>query len=202
MAIALNTSPQEMIGKRNHDFLPKDSAYHISKEEQYVMDTGEPAELPVRLQQPDVEHAYITSKFPLFDDGGTIYAIGSTSVDITLLNRAHEALEKSYQQQQSMLNGLQQALSASSDLLYIINEQGKIVMVSDTATQIFGYTPKELMRKRYMDFLVEEDKAKQRWWQRKSWQAKLSRSSPTDTNERTAPLFPSSGQERGLRQIN
>jgi PAS domain S-box-containing protein len=159
MATALNTDPEEMIGKGNRHFLSPEKADAITKEEQHVIERKEPAEMELRLDGHDGEHTYITSKFPLLDGHGKLYAIGSTSVDITPLKKAHEALEQSFRQQQRMLNGLQQTLSASSDLLCIINVKGEIVMISDTAADLFGYTPKELMSKRYMDFIVEEDRA-------------------------------------------
>lgn len=159
-AAALNSNPEELIGKANHDFLSFEFADPISKEDQEIIKTGQSSEIEIKIPAADGLHTYISSKFPLFNDKGKIYAVGSTAFDITAVKNAHEALEKSYQQQQKILNGLQQALSTSSDLICIINEKGEFVMVSSTSTQMLGYTPKEMMSKRFMDFVAGEDIAK------------------------------------------
>jgi PAS domain S-box-containing protein len=159
MATALNTGPEELIGKTSYDFLSLETADPINSEDQQVLTTGVTSELQVQLPGPDGLHTYITSKFPLVDSKGRLYAIGSTSADITPIKKAHEALHKSYEQQQRILNGLQEALSASADVLCIINEQGQFAQVSDTVKELLGYTPKELMSKNFLDFVVPEDRA-------------------------------------------
>jgi PAS domain S-box-containing protein len=159
-ADVLNTTPEEMIGKKNYAFLDIETADRITKEEEEVLRSGQPSEMQVKMHKPDGLHTYITSKFPLFDIDGKLYAIGSTSADITPVKRAHEALEESYEQQQKVLNGLQQAFSASSDLICIINEDGEFVMLTDTVQELLGYTAKELMHKKFMNYVVEVDRLK------------------------------------------
>lgn len=157
-AYTLQASPEEVIGKTLDDFRTREQTAVIYEGDNEVIQTLEPTEFEVKLPGPDGQHTYIATKFPLFDEKGSLYAIGSTYVDITPVKAAHEALQKSYQKQQQILNGFQQALSASSDLLCMINDQGTLVMVSDTVELLLGYTPKQMMNKRYADFIAGSDR--------------------------------------------
>lgn len=157
-ADALGTTPEELAGRTNDAFLTAETAAAVYSTEEEVIRTGRSFEMKVTLPGRDGEHVYITSKFPLYDERGVLYAIGSTSADITPIVRAHEALHRQYEQQQRILNGLQSVLSTSSDMICIVNEACEFVMVSDTARQLLGYQPKELMSKRFIDYVAEEDK--------------------------------------------
>lgn len=157
-AYALGTEPEALVGRTNEAFLAPATAAALRREEEEVARTGQPSEMEVRLPGPGGEQSYITSKFPLYDGKGRLYAVGSTSADITPIKRAHEALHRQYEQQQRILNGLQSVLSTSSDMICIVNEACEFVMVSDTARQLLGYAPKELMSKRFIDFVAEEDR--------------------------------------------
>lgn len=158
-AMSLGSSPEEMLGKTSEQILEPETAERISQEDREVLQTGQVAEFEVKLPTKDGVQTYLTSKFPLCDFKGKPFAVAATAFDITPLMAAHGALRNSYERQQKILNGLQQALSTSSDLLCIINERGEFVMLTDTAAQLVGYTPKELMSKKYIDFVAEEDKA-------------------------------------------
>lgn len=155
----LNATPDELVGKSSYKFLPSEIANRMDRDDKEVIETLEPSEIEVKLPAPDGLHTYIVSKFPLFDDKGKLYAIGSTSSDITPVKTAHEALVKSYEQQQKVLNGLQEVLTTSSDLICTVNENGDFVLVSDTSQKLFGYTPKEMMNKGFMEFVAEQDRA-------------------------------------------
>jgi two-component system CheB/CheR fusion protein len=159
-ASAMQTTPEQLVGKIHQQYLPKESADIISKSDEEIIKTGRASEIQLALPAQDGLHTYITSKFPLFDDKGRVYAIGAISADITPVKRAHESLEKSYERQQRLLNGLQEALSTSSDMICIINEDYEFVMVSDTSKALLGYSPKEMMSKKFMEFVAESDKDK------------------------------------------
>jgi two-component system CheB/CheR fusion protein len=157
-AITVNRNADELIGKNSRDVLPPESMEVICGADDEVKQMVAPIDFQANIPSADGLHTYIVTKFPLSDEKGKLYAIGSAFTDITPMKKAHEALEKSYQRQQRILNGLQQALSASSDLICIINENCEFVMVSDTISQLLGYTSKEVMSKKFMDFVADEDK--------------------------------------------
>jgi PAS domain S-box-containing protein len=160
-AAILNSTPTEMAGKKSSAFVSEETAEFISrvsKEDDEVLRSKSPSEFQSTLYTRSGEHSFIISKFPLFDSKGDVYAIGSAATDITPIKQAHEALLKSYERQQKILNGIQQVLSASTDLLCIINEMGEFVMLSDTVQQLLGYRSKELMSKKFIDYVIDEDK--------------------------------------------
>ena len=157
-AEAVQLDEETMNGKSCTDVLPPETAALIRQADNDVMHSLQQQELLVNIPGYDGMQTYLATKFPLTEEG-RLYAIGSSFVDITPIKRAHEALEKSYQHQQKILNGLQEVLSASSDLICIINENNEFVMVSDTVSQLLGYRSKELMSKKFIDFVADEDKA-------------------------------------------
>jgi two-component system CheB/CheR fusion protein len=159
-ANVLHVSPDEVIGKTSLDFFNPEMVSAINAGEEIIKETGEASEMEIQLPASDGLHSYISSNFPLFDEKNKLYAFGSTTVDITPVKWAHEALKKSYHVQQKIMDGLQQALNASLDVLCIINEAGEFVLVSEGSMNLWGYMPKEMMHKMYIDFVAEEDKQK------------------------------------------
>lgn len=157
-AVTMQVQKEDLVGKYSYDILPPVTADAMRLADEEVKQTLESVDLQVDLPAADGMQRLIATKFPLFDEKAKLYAIGSMFMDITPVKRAHEALQESYQQQQRILNGLQQALSASSDMICIINENCEFVMVSDTISQLLGYTSKEVMSKKFIDFVAEEDK--------------------------------------------
>jgi PAS domain S-box-containing protein len=157
-AAAFNVEVKDMIGKSPADFLPEDLYHKLNEQDEEVKRTGQTSEVQLSLPVPGGMKILIASKFPLYDDKGRLYALGSASFDITDIIEAHKSLELAYQRQQKILNGLQKVLRASSDLLAVVNEKGEFVMLSDTSIELFGYTAKEMMSKNFIDFVADEDK--------------------------------------------
>lgn len=157
-AVTMQLQKEDLVGKNSHDILPPETADIMRSADEEVKQTLEPVDLQVDFPAADGMQHLIATKFPLFDEKGKLYSIGSMFMDITPVKRAHEALQESYQQQQRILNGLQQALSASSDMICIVNENCEFVMVSDTISQLLGYTSKEVMSKKFIDFVADEDR--------------------------------------------
>jgi PAS domain S-box-containing protein len=54
-------------------------------------------------------------------------------------------------------NQLQNVMNSSLDVVCTINIDGEFVMMSDACEQLWGYTPNELIGKKYMDFVFVED---------------------------------------------
>ena len=80
----------EMIGKTDHECLPEELANTYTAEDQKVIESKMPVKLENVLPNDDGLHTYITTKFPLFDHTGAIYAVCGISTDITERRRAEE----------------------------------------------------------------------------------------------------------------
>jgi PAS domain S-box-containing protein len=80
---------------------------------------------------------------PLSEDDHKVFAVACRSIDITrLVKQRSEA---------------SQLMDASLDVFCTINEQGNFVFVSAAAANHWGYLPKELIGKPYIDLVLEED---------------------------------------------
>jgi len=99
------------------------------------------------------EHKYYELKFkPIFSEEEKVNGIFLTSLNVTEAQNATKALQDSQQK-------LQQVLDSSLDTLCTIDEEGIFQMVSKSSEQLWGYKPEELEGRRFLDFVIDEDKA-------------------------------------------
>ncbi len=91
--------PDELVGKSDFDFFPKEFAEKARQVELEVMRTGKPVlnieeELPIN-DDDDVKY-YIASKYPLYDRNNEIVGTWGISRDITEIKKLELELERSY----------------------------------------------------------------------------------------------------------
>jgi len=109
-------NPELLIGKSDTDFYPPYFANRALEDEQEIMRTGKPILGRIeRLEKDDGEVVWFSaSKYPLYDDNGTIAGTWGTSRDITPLKQAEQELER--------VNGQLAAANAKLKELAIIDE--------------------------------------------------------------------------------
>jgi len=88
-------SPAHLIGKTSHDFLPKEVADRHRANDLMVMAGRELRRMEEFAETADGMHTFLTTKFPLFDDAGEVYAVCGASVDITDRKRMETQLRES-----------------------------------------------------------------------------------------------------------
>lgn len=86
----LGRTQSEIIGKRDHDLMPGPLADAIRADERRITETGTTEENEDVIPQDDGPHTYLSTRFPLRDDAGEIYAICGVATDITKLKLAEE----------------------------------------------------------------------------------------------------------------
>jgi PAS domain S-box-containing protein len=89
----LGLPANEIIGKPWQDIFPAELVRLWSEHEQQIIATGEYIQLEEPIAQPDGVHTYLTTKFPLYDDQGTFYAIAGIATDITERKRVEDAMQ-------------------------------------------------------------------------------------------------------------
>jgi PAS domain S-box-containing protein len=95
VAVLLNSTPEQMIGKRRHEFMPKaDADWHEANDRQ-VIETGRMMEFEEQSHLVGRSITWLTTKFPIRDAQGRIYAIGGISADISARKEAEEQIKKS-----------------------------------------------------------------------------------------------------------
>ena len=83
-------------------FFQEPIATLFREQDNQVKKEDRPLEFEETIQLPDGEHTFITTKFPLRDDKGSIYAVGGLCVDITKRIQS----EKSLRDNEQLLNSI------------------------------------------------------------------------------------------------
>ena len=86
------SDPRDLIGKKDFDFLPEDTARQKYEQEQEIVQTGQPL---LNCEEPVPNQRWsLTTKMPLRDEHGEIIGTFGISRDITDLKRAQEKLQQ------------------------------------------------------------------------------------------------------------
>ncbi|RPI72071.1 MAG: PAS domain S-box protein [Geobacteraceae bacterium] len=94
IAALLNSTQEQVIGKKRHEFMPKEDAEWHESNDRLVIEAGRMQELEEYSQLKGRSITWLTKKFPLRDEQGRIYAIAGISADISDRKRAEEALRQ------------------------------------------------------------------------------------------------------------
>lgn len=137
-------SNQEIIGKTDHDFLPKEVADAYRNSDLEVVKALRELKTEELIEQSDGPHTYIAVKFPLYDSDGRIYAIGGISTDITERKKMEESSKAA-----------DKFFDMSLDMMIIASD--KFIKINPSVTKILGYSQEELLSKPFLDFVYPED---------------------------------------------
>ncbi len=85
---------QEIIGKSDFDFLPREQAQQKFDDELEVMRTRMPMQKEEIATTPDGDRWYLTTKVPRYDEEGNVVGTFGTSWDITYRKKANEELRQ------------------------------------------------------------------------------------------------------------
>lgn len=128
----------DLQGKTDHDIFPREMADAFCKNDQKVIQSGQPIEIEELVPHDDGIHTYISLKFPLRRTSGEIYAVCGIATDITKRRQAEREQEKS-----NLL--FSTILDATPDAMLMTDEQGVITLANRQAGALFGYQAGELV---------------------------------------------------------
>ena len=137
-------SNTEIVGKTDHDFLPKEVADAYRNSDLEVVKAMRELKTEETIEQPDGVHTYIAVKFPLFDADGRVYAIGGISTDITERKKLEESLKAA-----------EKFFNMSLDMMIIASD--KFIKINPSVTKTLGYPEEELLSKPFLDFVYPDD---------------------------------------------
>lgn len=106
---------QKMVGKRDSDFFDRETIEHFRKADMKVFTTGEVVEAEEPAEMQGKKRIYLSIKFPLYDSGGSIYALCGMSTDITERKSYEEeilSLNKRLENNVFKLNNINRELEA------------------------------------------------------------------------------------------
>jgi PAS domain S-box-containing protein len=94
VAELFHTTPEQMIGKRRHEFMPKEDADWHEENDRKAIDAGRALEFEEHSQLPGRSITWLTTKFPLRDAQGRIYAVAGISTDVSDRKKAEATLRE------------------------------------------------------------------------------------------------------------
>jgi two-component system, cell cycle sensor histidine kinase and response regulator CckA len=147
-------TPEDLLGKTDFDFFPKQLAAAFFSDEQALIRSGKPL---VNQEEASMDASgnpkwTSTSKVPLRDEHGQVMRIVGIGRDITSHKRAENALRETIQE----LKALVEACPAG---IVCLDRAGNVTTWNPAAERIFGWNEKELLGRPLP--MVPEDRRKQ-----------------------------------------
>jgi len=123
-ARGLNMKPEDVIGKTDFDFFPKDKARKMAMDDSRVISTGKPIIDKVeRATRPDGVDNYVsTTKIPMRDRKGNIIGLAGITRDITR-RMQFEHLEKEKARIEKKLEVLEAMNKVKSDFISTVSHE-------------------------------------------------------------------------------
>jgi two-component system, cell cycle sensor histidine kinase and response regulator CckA len=75
--------PEELVGRLDREELLPEVAERMRVDELRVMSSREPIEIQEEVKHGDETRTFLSVKFPLLDEDGTLYGVGGVATDIT-----------------------------------------------------------------------------------------------------------------------
>jgi PAS domain S-box-containing protein len=133
-----NQTRQELTGKTVFDLLPLEEARRLDLRDRELLDSGGTATFPEEVTLPNLGHRQMIVNKATFDHAdGTRAGIVTTVMDVTEQKRAEAALRQS----QDLLSTISRNVT---DLMAIMNPEGRRIYSSPSYSSRLGYTPEEL----------------------------------------------------------
>jgi PAS domain S-box-containing protein len=142
----LNITNVDLTGKTVHDIFPKEEADRIVQEDQQVIEAQAPLTFEDSMTKNHEIRSYILAKFPLFNEDGVLYAVGSIATDIT----EHKRTEIALVEERNLLRTL---IDNMPDHIYVKDTKSRYLIANKAAAQNLGVTaPDKLVGKTDFDF--------------------------------------------------
>lgn len=145
----INKKPEELIGKTELDFFPKDYAQESKEDEKKVMKTGKPIinKIEKIIDNKGIEHWVSITKIPRYNKDNKIIGTIGINRDITDIKRSEEKYKYLFEQ--------------AIDPIVIIDKKGRFVDVNKQVTKLLGYNKKDLIGKEFVKTnILTEDSIK------------------------------------------
>ena len=140
MSELFNVTLEEIYGKRDADFLPKEAAAEIRRKEQRIIESGETEEtLDDILMLDGKVHTWQSYKFPV-EDGFGGHLVGGISFNISERRQMEVLFKETATVQEAILNSANYTLIST-------DADGVIRTFNRTAEKWLGYTTEEIVGK-------------------------------------------------------
>jgi PAS domain S-box-containing protein len=138
-AVALRRSPEEVLGKTDHELLPKEAADATRRNDLRVLSSGRPMEVEEIVPEQDGPHTYLSVKFALPEGKGRPSSLCGISVDITERKRAEALLRESEERFRLLVEGVEDYA------IVMLDSEGRVASWNTGAAHITGYEEEEAL---------------------------------------------------------
>jgi len=146
----LGINLQEIAGKTDYDFFPKELADRYRVDDKRIIESGKTEEIEEKYIRDGKEGFVKTVKIPVKDEEGNIIGVQGIFWDITGRKKAEEALRASEEKYRVVFETTGTAI--------VIVEDDIISMVNTEFEKLSGYFKEEVEgRKSWKEFIVQED---------------------------------------------
>ncbi|HEY9606210.1 MAG TPA: PAS domain S-box protein [Allocoleopsis sp.] len=142
----------EIIGSTDYDIFPEEIAEQLWRSDRAVLPTGEIVEQEQVFQVDRETYTFITSKYPLHDPAGKVYAICGVFTDITERKQAE-------QERDALRAASQRFFDLSLDMMAIGNIDGYFLHLSSAWERTLGFSLEELTQLRAIELVHPDDVA-------------------------------------------
>ncbi len=148
----LKIRPDEIVGKTDYDFYPKELAQKYRADDKRIMESGETENLEEKYIQGGREVIVNTVKTPIRDEKGKTVGILGIFWDITERKRVENELHDSGKRFKDLARLLPQNV-------FETDERGNITFMNRGKLDYFGYTEEDFKKGfHFLQFLVPEDR--------------------------------------------
>jgi PAS domain S-box-containing protein len=141
---------ESVVGKTDHDVFPVYLADGFRANDKRVLRDRRALELEEQVSQADDgDLAFITVKFPLFDESGEPYGVCGISTDITSRKRAEQELKESKDR-------IGQIIDRALDGFVSMDSSGIVTAWNKAAEEIFGWPAHKAIGQRLSELIVPE----------------------------------------------
>lgn len=147
----LGRPPNEILGKTDWDFFPKDLAEKYRGDDKKAIETGQVFEDIEEHQKPDGETIYVqVFKTPVRNSRGEVIGTQGLFWDVTERKRAEDAVAREKYLIDSLMDNL-------PDSIYFKDKESRFTKINRALARCFGLAdPSEALGKTDFDFFTEE----------------------------------------------
>lgn len=148
-------NPKDAIGKSDFDFFPKEFAQVTYNDEQAIMQSLVPLiDKTEFISRADGSLRWVSAtKVPVVDKDGSVTGIVGISRDFTERKIIEEALSKSEEKYQLVINKLK-------EVVFQTDYEGNWTLLNPAWEEVTGFSVKESLGKPFLDYVYPEDKLK------------------------------------------
>ena len=138
----LKINPDDLAGKTDYDFYPKELAEQYRADDKRIIESGRTEEIQEKYVQDGKNLVVQTVKTPVSDEMGKVSGVLGVFWDITEQQRIELALRESEEKYRALFE-------QAGDYILVLEVKGKVGLViadaNEAACEIHGYTREELV---------------------------------------------------------